>query len=102
MARAAARKLGVGKSEDFISNVDAVGTHVSAAQQTFRDIAREASYTLLIDQNLRTVPVSGQQPGDIDRDLGDPPKPQTTPPMPPMPPPDTTTTDEKKAPPPPQ
>jgi hypothetical protein len=70
-ARTAAKKLASAKMDTLSTSVDAVTTHLVAAQQTFRDLAKVTSYTLLEDTNLGTMPVRGGEgmpSGDIDRD----------------------------------
>jgi hypothetical protein len=77
-ARAASKRLAGATLEDLAPAVDGVSTHLVAAHQTFRDIAKWTSYTMLEDGSLGTVPVKGSSDrdvppaGPVDRDLGAP------------------------------
>jgi hypothetical protein len=74
-ARSASRKLAGVKVDDLSATVDGVSTHILAAQQSFRDIAKWTSYTLLDDTSLGAMPVRGDQTGpggDVQRDVGKP------------------------------
>lgn len=62
-AKTASKKLAGAKLEELGPAVDGVSTHLVAAHQTFRDIAKWTSYTMLEDSNLATVPVKGEEGG---------------------------------------
>lgn len=60
-AKTASKKLAGAQLEDLGPAVDGVSTHLVAAHQSFRDIAKWTSYTMLEDSNLATVPVKGSE-----------------------------------------
>lgn len=61
-ARTAAKKLDLTKAGGAQA-MDDVGSHLMAAQNALREIAKQANYTMLSDVKLGTVPVRGTEPG---------------------------------------
>ena len=70
-AKLALGKLRKVRDSDIGTQIDTIGSNLSACDQIFRDMAKTANFTRLEDQSLETVPVRG-----FDRDKH--PKPSGT------------------------